>query len=321
MALGTDHIITTEVGNFIPELWSNEVVASRKSNIVMTGLVLNMDQPGPGDTIRIPTPTRASASNKAAEAEVTLIQHGADAGILVNIDKHKEYSRFIEDIVEKQALSSLRRFYVDDAGFALAKESDSDLIIESLSVAGATIVFDAAANNVPFAGRTLVADQIREGDGSAWDEAPAPMDITDAGIRSFVKVLDDADAPMANRNMVIPTIVKQDLLGLDRFTEQSFTGEVSGANSIRNGLVGDVYGVQVYVTTRLPTVEDNTAAADSVLGLMFQSDAMVYVEQMGVRTQSQYIQQYLADLFTADIIYGTKLLREDHVVPFVVPTT
>jgi hypothetical protein len=38
---------------------------------------------------------------------------------------------------------------------------------------------------------------------------------------------------------------------------------------------------------------------------------MVMVEQMSVRTQTQYKQEFLGDLFTADTIYGTGELRND----------
>src|SRR5690606_11004975 len=97
--------------------------------------------------------------------------------------------------------------------------------------------------------------------------------------------------------------------GLPRFTEQAFTGETGRGNSIRNGLVGDVYGVEIYVTTNLPLVQDAGTANDQQLALFFQRDAEVLVEQLGVRTQRQYKQEYLADLFTADKIYGVKTIR------------
>lgn len=130
MALGTNHVISSEVPNFIPELWSDEVVASYKSNLVFAQLVRKLNHRGKkGDTIRIPTPARGSASDKAAETQVSLIQHGTDTGLVITIDKHKEYSRLIEDIVDVQALESLRRFYTDDAGYAIASQVDRDLII------------------------------------------------------------------------------------------------------------------------------------------------------------------------------------------------
>ena len=320
MALGTDHIIVGEVPNFIPELWSDEVVASYKSNLVAAPLVRKLNHRGKrGDTIRIPTPTRGEASDKSfsAEAQVTLIQHGTDTGLTVSIDKHKEYSRLIEDIVDVQALESLRRFYTDDGGYAIAKQVDSDLLVEFLNVSGATINYTFSTNTVA---TTSTFGTIYEGDGTTWNEADT-TDISDAGIRTFIKVLDDNDVPFAERYFVIPTIVKQDLTGLARFTEEAFVGERAAANTIRNGIVGNVYGVDVYVTTRTPLIEDSLATADNVSAFLFQRDANLLVEQLGVRSQTQYKQEYLADLFTVDMVYGVKLLREDSVVSVVVPTT
>jgi hypothetical protein len=60
---------------------------------------------------------------------------------------------------------------------------------------------------------------------------------------------------------------------------------------------------------------------DQDLVLFFQRDALLLVEQLGVRTQSQYKQEYLGDLFTADTIYGTKFLRGSSIFAIVVPST
>lgn len=318
MPLGTNHIITTEVPNFIPELWSDEVIASYKSNLVMAQLVRKLNHRGKkGDTIKIPTPTRGSATDKSAETQVSLIQHGTDAGLSISIDKHKHYARLIEDIVDVQALESLRRFYTDEGGYAIARQVDTDLLVEAFNTGSASLTYDAANNELTTAS---TFDTIYEGDGTTWDEG-ASTDISDTGIRTQVKLLDDVDAPMAGRYAVVPTIVKFDLLGTQRFTEQAFVGEVGQGNTIRNGIVGDAYGIEFYVTTRTPLVEDSTGTADNVSSLFFQRDAMVLVEQLGVRSQSQYKLEYLADLFVTDMIYGVKVLRDDSVNTVVTPTT
>lgn len=317
MALGTNHVITTEVPNFIPELWSDEVLASYKKNLVMAGLVRVLNHRGKkGDTIKIPTPTRGSASVKTAQIQVSLIEHGADTGLSVSIDRHVEYSRLIEDLVDIQALESLRRFYTDDAGYAIAVDVDQQLIYEAADVGFNSLVI-AGGNNID---STSTLTQVYEGDGTTWDQA-ASTDLSDAGIRVFIKALDDNDVPMAERVLVVPTIVKSDLLGTNRFTEQAFVGEVGRGNTIRNGLVGDIYGMEVFVTTALPTVEDGLGVADNILGLCFQRDGLLLVEQAGVRSQTQYKQEYLADLFTSDMVYGTANLRSESVLNFVVPTT
>ena len=75
----------------------------------------------------IPAPIRGAASEKAENVAVT-IQNNLEENVQVAIDKHYEYSRLIEDITETQALSSLRKFYTDDAGYALARQIDTDLM-------------------------------------------------------------------------------------------------------------------------------------------------------------------------------------------------
>jgi len=105
----------TSAATFIPEIWSDEVVAAYKSNLVLANLVKKMSMSGKkGDTIHVPKPLRGSASAKAANTAVT-IQNGTEEEVLISIDKHFEFSRLIEDITEVQALASLRQFYTGDA--------------------------------------------------------------------------------------------------------------------------------------------------------------------------------------------------------------
>ena len=138
MALGTNNVTTTTAATFIPEIWSDEIVATYKKNLVLANLIKKMSFKGKkGDTVHIPAPIRGSASVKAASTQVTLIA-GTELEVTVAIDKHYEYSRLIEDIVEAQALSSLRNFYTEDAGYALARQVDTSLIQRGRKVQGGT---------------------------------------------------------------------------------------------------------------------------------------------------------------------------------------
>jgi hypothetical protein len=147
------------------------------------------------------------------------------------------------------------------------------------------------------------------------------VDLSDLGIRRLVRALDAVDAPMAGRFLLVSPNVKADLMGQARFSEHSFTGEAAGSNTIRNGLVGNTYAVEVYVTNQLQQVENAAGTPSQDLCLMFQRDGLLLVEQMGVRTQTQYKQEWLADLFTADMIYGVATLRPTSVLPVVVPSS
>jgi hypothetical protein len=256
-----------------------------------------------GDTLHIPKPTRGVATAKAASTQVTL-QAATESEVQVLVNKHYEYSRLIEDITEAQALASLRQFYTGDAGYALARQVDTDLIRLGRGVQGGdgSADYDAA---------------VLGGDGSTAyvDGTNVGTALTDAGIRTIIQTLDDADVPMDGRVLVIPPSARKTLLGLARFTEQAFTGEQGAGNSIRNGQVGDVYGVKVYVTTNC----DTATTATTRIGLMFTKDAFVLAEQMGVRSQTQYKQEYLGTLYTADMLYGVKELRDEAAVSIALP--
>jgi len=70
--------------------------------------------------------------------------------------------------------------------------------------------------------------------------------------------------------------------------------------------------MDVFISNNAPTV------GTSRVGVMMHKDALVLAEQVGVRSQTQYKQEYLGDLFTADTIYGVGILRASSGVAFVV---
>ena len=293
----------TTAANFIPEIWSDEIVAAYKKNLVLANLVKRMNFKGKkGDTVHIPAPTRGSASAKTATNAVTLIVN-TESEVQVSIDKHYEYSRLIEDIVEVQALTSLRSFYTEDAGYALAKQIDTDLVRLGRSFNGATVgTNDYATSNTST--KAYIGSDGTTAYNSTTSNAAA---LTDAAIRRTIQRLDDNDTPMDGRFFIIPPSSRNTLMGLARYTEQAFIGEAGANNTIRNGEIGNLYGIPVFVTSNADTGAGNSGA-DRIC-LMGHRDSMVLVEQMGVRSQTQYKQEYLANLLTADTLYGVKAMR------------
>lgn len=303
MALGTSHVTNTTAATFIPEIWSDEIIAAYKKSLVAANVFKKMSFKGKkGDTVHIPSPTRGNASLKAAEAQVTLIA-ATESEVVVTIDKHYEYSRLIEDITEVQALSSLRRFYTEDAGYALAKQVDTSLIQLGRG-------FNGGAGTAAYAGAFIGGD----GTTAYNSGTPNASSLTDVAIRRTIQRLDDNDVPMEGRFFIVPPSSRNTLMGLARYTEQAFVGEVGNGNTIRNGEIGNLYGIPVFVSSNC-----DTATGAARIALLGHRDAAVLVEQVGVRSQTQYKQEYLGTLYTADTLYGVKELRDSSCFALAVP--
>ena len=300
MPFPTPAVTVTTAATFIPEIWSDEIVAAYKKNLVLANVVKRMNFKGKkGDTVHVPAPTRGSASAKAASTAVTLIA-ATETEVEISINKHYEYSRLIEDIVEVQALSSLRSFYTEDAGYALAKQVDTDLIQLGRAFNGATV----GTNDYATATATSKAFIGSDGTTAYNSSTSNAAALTDAAIRRTIQRLDDTDAPMDGRFFIIPPSSRNTLMGLARYTEQAFVGN---GNAIRNGEIGQLYGIPVFTTSNA----DFGAGSSGLDRICFMGhrDSMILIEQVGVRSQTQYKQEYLATLYTADTLYGVSALR------------
>ena len=296
-------VAKTQADKFIPEIWSDEVIAAYKKNIILANLVNKMTMKGKkGDTLHIPKPTRGVATAKAANTAVT-IQADTETEVNVVIDQHFEYSRFIEDIVEVQALASLRRFYTEDAGYALGKKVDDTLMALGKSfgdgdasdwVHSNVYYIDASTGLTTYAVDTVTTSDV----------------FSDAGFRALIQKMDDADVPMDGRKFVVPPSLRNAILGETRYNSSDF---VDG-RGVQTGLIGSLYGVDVFVSSNCPTLETaaENSVGDAIRGaLLFHTDTMVLAEQMGVRSQTQYKQEYLSTLYTADTLFGVKTVRPE----------
>jgi N4-gp56 family major capsid protein len=297
-------VTPTTAATFIPEIWSDEVIAEYEKSLVLVPLIKKMSMQGKkGDIIHVPKPTRGESSAKANSTSVTLIAD-TELDLAITIDQHWEYSRMIEDITEAQALASLRRFYTSDAGYALAKKAD-------------TVLFENGK-------------KLGDGDGSDWTHSASFMPATTTGalsaytidtvtsantftdltLRDALQVLDDNDVPMNGRFFIIPPSLCNTIRGIERYNSADFVG----GQGTQTGKIGDLYGVDVYVSTNVPVIE--TAAANAANGdvrgaLLAHKDVYVMAEQIGVRSQTQYKQEFLSTLYTADRLFGTQCYRPE----------
>jgi len=115
---------------------------------------------------------------------------------------------------------------------------------------------------------------------------------------------------MDGRCLVIPPSAVNEIRGIDRYNSADF---VDG-RSVQNGQIGTLYGVDIYVSTNAPVMETGVKA-----GILMHKDAFVLCEQMAVRSQTQYKQEFLATLYTADTLYGLDVYRPENAVVIALP--
>lgn len=280
----------------------------------MSPLVMKMSMTGKkGDLIHVPKPLRGAASAKAENAAVT-IQANTEEELTIPVDRHFEYSRFIEDIVETQALSSLRQFYTSDAGYQLARQVDSDLLNcgTGFGDGGTRVLDNPAVSDWTHSNSYMIDTTVTSSNLAAYaDNGVADTDaFTELAFRSLIKLMDDNDVPMENRNFVIPPSARRTIMGIERFVSSDF---VTG-RPVETGYIGNLFGVDFYVSSNCPVIEaagDNTAGGDVRAALFFHKDAIVHAEQLAVRSQTQYKQEYLSTLYTADTLYGVQVYRPE----------
>ena len=302
----------TEAATFIPEIWSDEIIAAYQKNLKMAPLVKKLAMSGKkGDKIHIPKPTRGDANAKAADTAVTIIAN-TESELTIDIDRHFEYSRLIEDIVEVQALNSLRQFYTEDAGYALAVKVDTDLHSAGTGFGdGGSIVYSGSVAPTDYQHTGCFFNDGGTTTQYTDDTIVAADVFTDAFFRDMIQKLDDNNVPMEDRVLVIPPSVRNTIMGIDRYVSSDF---VSG-QAVQSGLIGNLYGVDIYVSANCATIEAaaaNTASSvDTRAAMLFHKDAIVLAEQMSVRSQTQYKQEYLSTLYTADCLYGVQVYRPE----------
>ena len=166
MPLGTTQQTITTGANFIPELWMSEVRAYLEANLVLAARMKNFQFEGKkGDILHVPDVTEFVTTAKAANTEVAL-QAPTEGQFTLTINRHRESSFLVEDMLAIQNAYDLRQIYTKNSGYAIAREMDTTLGTLFFSVENA-------------AGTGLL-----NGNGVAWTgvATTAGSDLTEAGL-------------------------------------------------------------------------------------------------------------------------------------------
>ena len=279
---GTASTITTDQ-HFIPEIWSEGIYKYFERKSVFRGLIEDysalVGSKGFGDVVHVPEISLISASDKDAGSDVSY-DATATTETQLALNKHKYVAKIFEDVLMIQSEADLVEKYARMMGEALARQLDADIFTELSSLEDSL---------------NLAADDT----------------ITAAEFESLLATLGENDIPYMDGEcaLVVNPTLFADILNPSAGIAQYFirndaVGE--GNRGLRTGLVGSLYGVDVYMSNTLSTGGN----ANTISGVIFHKSAAVCAVQQEVRVQSEYSLDALGMKVVADTVYGVKRLDD-----------
>ena len=275
------NVTVTTAAVFLPTIWSIETLRAAENALVGAGLVKRYDAlvKAKGQTIKIPNISNLSATAKTADADVTT-QTVTESSVTLTINKWYESSFEIEDIVAVQSNYDLRSEYSEKAGYAIAKQIDTDVL----------------------------------GLYTGFTTTDVGTYGTDAGDATYVAALlavNLNDVPQDNRAIVIHPNQLAAIMKIDKFVKADFLGQYDQPTPVKKGpssrwLWGEIYGVPVYYTNNVPTTAGTPTQYHNML---LHKESMALAMQQAPRLQAAYWLPSLAWKVVVDSIYGVATLR------------
>jgi len=275
------NITTTTAAVFLPTLWSVETLRATEMALVAAGLVKRYDAlvKSRGQTINIPNISNLAVNPKSQNTDVTT-QAITETSTPLNINKWYESSFEIEDMVAVQSNYDLRSEYSEKAGYAIAKQVDTDVLANYAS-------------------------------WTTTDVGTYGVDIGDAAIVAAIRTLNINDMPLENRAFIIHPNQLAAIMKIDKFVKADYLGEYNLPTPVKKGpnsryMWGEIYGVPVYYTNNIPVTGGSPVQTHNML---LHKEAIALALQQAPRLQAAYWLPSLAWKVVVDVIYGTTALR------------
>jgi hypothetical protein len=292
------NVTVTEAAAFIPEIWAATALGRLKARTVMAQLVnrnFENEVARFGDIVNVPVRGTLAVNNKAANTVVTL-QTPSATTLPLTLNKHKEVSFIVEDIVRAQANQDIIQGYIDDAVGAIAEQVDTDILA---LYAG----FSTTPINATTGGGGVVAATITEAR----------------------RLLNAAKAPQDNRYIVWHEDAEAALLNNDKLTSAEFG---DSGSAVSEAVMGRKYGFTHLMSQLVPTATSETK------NLAFHRDAIMMATRplpppppdtgargvtmneggLSIRVIYAYNASHLGVQVTLDILYGVAELRDNHAI-------
>jgi Phage capsid protein len=273
MATGASEFVDKTIadGIFSPDIWSRQVLRATESNLLLAKSVNRgfEDDASVGKTVKVASIGNLAARAKAENAAITY-ESIAETVVTITLNLWSYAAVGIEDIVKVQSIVDTQNEYQKKIGYALAKDIDSKLAVDlgGFSVTVGTL-------------------------GTA---------VSDANVLAAVKALDDADVPQDDRFFIMTPAEKVAKLALDRWSNALYIGN---PKPVKTGMLGDMYGLNLGVTTNL--VKPAGGQANNAI---FHRDAIALVVQRSPKTHVFYDIDFFTWKLASEVIYGHQEMRD-----------
>lgn len=251
---------TGDVRNLFLKLYAGEVLTAFEEKNIMMPLVRTRTI-SKGKSASFPMTGRASAEYLTPGNEITGGQIRAGERI-VSIDDLLISSQFIANIDEAINHYDVRSIYSKEAGIALAKEADKNILRQALKASLATNATRAAALVQDYSSFTEedFTDNVTIGTAAADVTDPAKLA---KAIFDAKKEMDTKNVPSDGAFVVLPPAQYYALMDVSDGSKLTFMNRDYGGNgSIASGTVPMIAGMPVYMSNHL-VVSDliNTSGA------------------------------------------------------------
>lgn len=282
-----DAVTNTTDQHFIPEIWADGIYKFFERKSVFRGLVDDysalFSNKGYGDVLHIPEMSLISASDKGAGADVSY-DATATTETQLTVNKHKYVAKLFEDITLIQSEADLVAKYSRMMGEALARQVDSDIFEELKSLEDSLML---SADDTLSAGK--------------FEEALATLGESDIPYM-------DGDTAMVVNPTLFADILNPSSGVAQYFIRNDAVGE--GNRGLRSGMVGSLYGIDVYMSNTIPKADEGGAGTNTISGAIFHKSAVAFASQQEVRVQSEYSIDSLGTKVVADLLYGVKRIDD-----------
>lgn len=257
----------TTLANVVGLLWTK----SKMNNFYRDELAaakfftdLSADFQRGAKSVYVPNITEMTAHSKSNATAVTL-NNPTDSKLTLTVDTWYEVSFAIED---KEAEQILKQYSYIDA------------LMKNAAHTAAAAYEDAILALFPSFSQTV---------------GTSAAALADSNVRRAIQYLDEAKCPRDGRAFFLtPKQVWSDLMSLDKFSSNAYTPTM---DPVQKGHMGYLYGIPVIVSERISATD---GSANSCLA---HKDAIIHASTL-LRTQINYVPQYLSTLITADVVYG-----------------